>query len=142
MTEHTDQTAHRVALLRGKINNFLLSRLAEEGIKGLAPSHGSILVVLYCEGPQQMAVLSEKINRDKSTLTVLVRKLEALGYVERKADTQDNRVSVIHLTEKGFQFRALFERISRELADRIWGDTPEKERRQFSEELARMSERL
>lgn len=142
MTGRTDQTAHMVALLRSKINNFLLSRLAEEGIKGLAPSHGSILVVLYYEGPQPMAALSEKINRDKSTLTVLVRKLEALGYIEREADAQDSRVSVIHLTEKGFQFRTLFERISKELIDRIWGDTPEKERRQFSEELARMVGRL
>lgn len=142
MAGQADQTAHMVSLLRGKINNFILSRLAEEGIRELAPSHGSILVVLYYEGPQPMAVLSEKINRDKSTLTVLVRKLEALGYIERETDAHDSRVSVIHLTEKGFQFRALFERISRELAERIWGDTPEKERKQFSEELARMIERV
>lgn len=142
MVGDTDRTAHMVALLRGKINNFILSRLAEEGIKELAPSHGSILVVLYHEGPQPMAVLSEKINRDKSTLTVLVRKLEALDYIKRETDAHDSRVSVIHLTEKGVQFRALFERISEELTDHIWGDTPEKERRRFSEELTRMVERL
>ena len=138
----SDNTAHTIAQIRKRINDFILSRLAEEGIRELAPSHGSILVVLYHEGPQPMAVLSERIERDKSTLTVLVRKLEKLGYISREADPEDSRVSIIHLTEKGFQFRALFERISEELADRIWGDTPEKDRKRTAAELSRMLDRL
>ena len=142
MAGNTDDTAHLIGRLRGRINDFILSRLAEEGVKGLAPSHGSILVVLYHEGPQPMAVLSERINRDKSTLTVLIRKLETLGYVAREADAHDSRVSIIRLTEQGLRFRALFERISEELTERIWGDTPESERRRISGELSRMLARL
>lgn len=89
-----------------------------------------------------MQVLSEKINRDKSTMTVLIRKLESLGYVKREPDMADKRISIIHLTEKGFRFRALFERISDELIETIWGDTPLKERSKLDENLRHMLERL
>ncbi|UQZ87695.1 MarR family transcriptional regulator [Deltaproteobacteria bacterium Smac51] len=134
--------AHLISNLRGGINEFILARLADEGISNLAPSHGAIFVVLYNEGPQTMLSLSEKINRDKSTLTVLVRKLEALGYVERESDEADKRVSIISLTEKGQRFRAVFEEISKELVEKIWGGTPDKERCEITEELKRMLERL
>ncbi len=131
-----------IGKLRHKINGYIISRLADEGISGLAPSHGAIFMVLYHEGPQPMLALSEKINRDKSTLTVLIRKLEALGYVRREPDAADRRSFTIHLTEEGFKFRATFERISNELIDRIWGDTPPKDRRKLSEELTRMLGRV
>jgi len=134
--------ASTIARLRNKINAYLISRLADEGITGLAPSHGAIFITLYHDGPQPMQALSDKINRDKSTMTVLIRKLETLGYVTREADVADGRSSIIHLTEKGFRFRATFEQISNELIDRIWGDTSPKERRKLDEELKRMVERL
>ena len=131
-----------IAQLRGRINNYIISRLAEEGVTGLAPSHGAIFIALYHEGPQPMLALSEKIRRDKSTMTVLIRKLETLGYVKREPDPNDKRSFIIHLTEKGFRFRALFEGVSEELLERIWGDTAPKERRRLGTELRRMLERL
>jgi len=134
--------AHIIAQLRNKINDYIIARLADEGVHGLVPSHGAIFIVLYHDGPQSMQVLSEKIKRDKSTMTVLIRKLETQGYVSREPDVTDRRVSVIHLTEKGFRFRVLFERISDELIDKIWGDTPHKERRRLDEDLKRMLERI
>ncbi|UQZ87779.1 transcriptional regulator [Deltaproteobacteria bacterium Smac51] len=142
MTIPGTDIANIIAKLRNKINNFIISRLADEGITGLAPSHGAIFLVLYHDGPQPMLALSDKINRDKSTMTVLIRKLEALGYVKREPDAVDKRSSIIHLTEKGFKFRATFEQISNELIDRIWGDTLPKERSRLDQELKRMIERL
>ena len=142
MTIPGTDIANLIAKLRNKINGYIISRLADEGVTGLAPSHGSIFIVLYHDGPQPMLALSEKINRDKSTMTVLIRKLESLGYVEREPDPADGRSSIIHLTEKGFKFRVTFEQISNELIERIWGDTPAKERRKLDEELKRMLERL
>lgn len=133
---------HIIGQLRSRISGFIVARLAEEGVTGLAPSHGAIFIALYHDGPQSMQALSEKIGRDKSTMTVLIRKLEALGYVTREPDAADRRSSIIHLTEKGFRFRALFERISGELVEKIWGDTPPRERRRLSEDLKAMLERV
>lgn len=142
MTKTGDTFASLVATLRGKCTAFILARLKEEGITELAVSHGSILAVLYCDGPQPMAVLSERTSRDKSTVTVLVRKLEALGYVKRETGAQDGRVSVIRLTEKGVRFQPVFERISVELNQRIWGDMPEGQKEALCRNLAMISERL
>lgn len=142
MTIPGTDIASLIAKLRNKINGYIMSRLSDEGISGLAPSHGAIFIVLYHDGPQPMLALSEKINRDKSTVTVLIRKLESLGYVKREPDAADGRSSIIHLTEKGFKFRAVFERISNELIDKIWGDSSPKERRMLDGELKKMLERL
>ena len=142
MMNPNKDVANTISNLRNRFNAFIMDRLAEEGITELVPSHGAVLVVLYKEGPQPMKAICEAVNRDKSTLTVLVRKLEALGYVRREPDEKDSRVSIIHLTEKGVAFQPLFERISLELNRKIWGNTPEDEREVFCRQLSEMTRRM
>ena len=137
-----DDIANRIAALRNRINAFILDRLAEEGVEGLAPSHGAVLAALYRDGPQPMKAICARVRRDKSTLTVLTRKLEALGYIGREADENDSRVTILRLTEKGIAFQALFERISEELRRTLWGDTPDREREEFCRLLADMTGRM
>lgn len=131
-----------IANLRGCANAFILDRLAKEGITELVPSHGAILVVLYESGPLSMSEICERVARDKSTLTVLMRKLEALGYVKREPDEKDRRVAIVSLTQKGEAFRSLFEKISEELRRKIWGSTPDTEREAISRQLKDMIRRL
>ncbi len=133
---------HVVANLRGAAHDFILTRLADEGITDLAPSHGAILAVLYERGDQPMMAISEYIRRDKSTLTVLVRKLQSLGYVTRAADACDGRVTIVRLTEKGRELRELFERISGELCREIWCDADDDQKEKLVALLREMTGRL
>ena len=142
MMNHRTDIPNIIAHLRNCNNSFIMAKLAEEGISELVPSHGAILVSLYENGPQPMKTICERVNRDKSTMTVLVRKLEALDYIRREPDENDNRSTIIHLTEKGTAFRSIFERISAELCEKIWGDTPESEKEVLSRQLAEMARRL
>ena len=48
-----------------------------------------------------MSEITHKINRDKSTTTVLIRKLEQQGYINREVSSEDLRVTYIVLSEKG-----------------------------------------
>ena len=48
-----------------------------------------------------MGNIAQAINRDKSTVTVLVNKLERLKYIEKRKDATDSRVTLIRLTPKG-----------------------------------------
>lgn len=137
-----DDVAHNIALLRNGINAFLMARLTEEGVAGLAPSHGAVLVALYEGGAQPMKTICDRVNRDKSTLTVLARKLESLGYIRREADKDDSRVTILRLTEKGIAFRALFERISEELRRTLWGRASEREKEAFCRQLLEMTKRM
>ncbi|MFC2594401.1 MAG: MarR family winged helix-turn-helix transcriptional regulator [Fretibacterium sp.] len=137
-----DDVAHNIAVLRSRINAFITDRLAEEGVRELLPSHGAVLTALYEGGPQSMKAISERVNRDKSTLTVLARKLESLGYIEKRTSRDDSRITILCLTEKGTAFRALFERISEELRRTLWGDTPDREREDFCRQLSDMTRRM
>jgi len=74
-------------------------------LKGLAATHLEIITYLLRKGPASMQSLSQALERDKSTITVLVRKLVAAGLVTRKAMPGDARVVIISLTAKGAALR-------------------------------------
>ena len=117
-------TGHIIALVarvREEANRHIMEHLDAYGIRGLAPSHGDILVSLFGEDGLRMGDLAARIHRDKSTVTTLVKKLEAAGYVTRKRCTTDSRAMHIHLTGKGRALRPDFFAISRKLMDTILG---------------------
>lgn len=60
-------------------------------LDGWAPSHIAILVFLQKKQSVSMQELAIGIQRDKSTLTVLIRKLLAAGYIEKNIDPEDRR---------------------------------------------------
>ena len=137
-----DDIVQKISDLRNLANAFILKCLEEEGIVGLVPSHGAVLAALYREGPLPMKEICKRIHKDKSTLTVLVRKLEELGYVEREPDEKDNRIVRVRLTEKGVASRGALERVSLRLRERVWGDAPEEEKAAVCHALIKMIERM
>lgn len=64
------------------------------------------LVVLWEQDNQTVGQLGEKLFLESSTLTPLLKKLEAAGYVQRRRDPADERQVVISLTEAGRDLRA------------------------------------
>ena len=104
-----------VSKIHEKGNRFIIDELKNNGAEGLVPSHGDILVCLYKNGKMTMKDIANSIHRTKPTVTVLVDKLEKLGYIKREASDEDNRSTNIVLTQKGEDFKVIFEKISNEL---------------------------
>jgi MarR family transcriptional regulator, organic hydroperoxide resistance regulator len=104
-----------VSRVRAATNEYLIVELKGMGATGLAPSHGDILAALFRGGELGMTELAASIRRKKNTLTVLVAKLEDLGYIARRQDPEDARRSCVFLTGKGEALREPFARISRSL---------------------------
>ena len=75
-----------------------------------------------------MKVLAERINRDKSTVTALVRKLMRAGYVVKEKDPEDNRISYLSLTAKGRALEPDFDEISENLIANAFKGFSRKER--------------
>ena len=75
--------------------DFLTEKMRERGYPDFASSHGNILFQLSVNERMTMGELSEKINRDKSTTTVLVRKLEKDGFISGAPDPADKRSRII-----------------------------------------------
>ena len=83
----------------------------------LVPSHGDILVALFAQETVTMQELSEKIHRDPSTITALVKKLVLGGYVQTQKSVTDKRRTEVSLTPKGKSLRSTFETISTTLVN-------------------------
>jgi DNA-binding MarR family transcriptional regulator len=66
--------------------------------------------------PLSMRELAERLYLDPSNLTALVDRLEELGLVERKADTDDRRVKRLVITEKGVH-------LSEEIIDAVFAES-------------------
>ena len=110
-----------------KGNRFIINELKNSGAEGLVPSHGDILVCLYKNSKMTMKDIANCIHRTKPTVTVLVDKLEKLGYLKREASDKDSRFTNIVLTQKGEDFQTTFEKISKDLNEMLYKNLSNKE---------------
>jgi len=131
-----------IGKIKDSANKLILSALEREGVKGLSPSHGDILVHLYQTDGLSIRELTEKINRTQPTVTVLVDKLQKQGYIKKEKSQTDGRATHIYLTKKGQQLKPLFYQISNELNDAIYGDFNDLEKAQLEHLLGRILERM
>lgn len=111
--------AHEISRTRSLVDQLLMTRLSDLGYPMLSPTHGDVLSQLFMRGDMCMRDLSSAIGRDPSTVTALVRKLVALGFVETHKSDRDRRSTVVSLTEEGHRLREPFSQISNELR-RSW----------------------
>ena len=109
-----------ISKIHDKGNRLIIEELKRNGADGLVPSHGDILVCLYQNDKMTMKEIADKINRTRPTVTVLVDKLEKLGYLQRKISQEDSRYTNIVLTKKGIDFKPVFEKISNKLNDMLY----------------------
>lgn len=116
-----------ISKIHKKGNDYIIEQLELNGAKGLVPSHGDILITLYKKGQMTMKDIAEAIHRTKPTVTVLVDKLQKLGFVKREALEDDSRYTNIVLTKKGKDFKPVFEKISNDLNDAMYKNLTESE---------------
>ncbi len=109
-----------ISKIHEKGNRFIIEELKNNGAEGLVPSHGDILVCLYKNSKMTMKDIANCIHRTKPTVTVLVDKLEKLGYLKREASNEDSRSTNIVLTQKGEDFQTTFEKISKNLNEMLY----------------------
>lgn len=133
-------TIYLIARIREKANRLITEELNRHNLKGIAPSHGDIMLGLFKNTELSMKELAEYIDRDKSTVTYLVNKLIQLGYVEKKPGIRDRRKSLISLTRKGRELRDDIIGISEKLLTRVFRSLSNEERYVLNELLARINE--
>ncbi|MES2497701.1 MAG: MarR family transcriptional regulator [Pseudomonadota bacterium] len=64
------------------------------------PQYLVILALRHSDG-QTVGALGEHLFLESNTLTPLIKRLEAAGFVRRQRDSADERVVRVHLTDKG-----------------------------------------
>lgn len=107
------RTLFLISQIKERMGTFIISELESRGIKGMVGSHGDILAALYqSPTPLTMKEIAQTINRTQPTVTVLVDKLVALGYLTRIKNPNDLRSKQVKLTQNGIDFKDIFFEIS------------------------------
>lgn len=68
---------------------------------GLSFSQFMVLEALYSKGNLSIGEVREAILSSVGTISLVVKNLEKMGYVKRKTDENDKRVSILSLTDEG-----------------------------------------
>ena len=98
--------------LHNKGDVFLCDELKKRGITGLVYSHISIIAILSIYKVLSMKEVSEKISKDKSTVTTLVNKLVKLDYVKKSISLEDKRVIFLSLEKKADEITEIISEVS------------------------------
>ncbi len=72
---------------------------------GITYTQWIAIVALWAEGEQTVSSLGDKLFLESNTLTPILKKLEALGYLERRRDPADERQVIVKLTDAGRALR-------------------------------------
>ena len=94
MASDVKNSINLLSHIHSQSSDFLQKKLAEKGFENFASSHGNILFQLSRTENLRMNELSRIINRDKSTTTVLVPRLEKEGLVKTEPSSEDKRIRI------------------------------------------------
>jgi MarR family transcriptional regulator, organic hydroperoxide resistance regulator len=86
---------------------------------GLTHPQYLVMLALWEHEPLRVKELSTLLQLDPGTLSPLLKRLEASGYVRRERDPHDDRALAVVLTERGRALRAEAERIPPAIVDRL-----------------------
>ncbi|HUT48367.1 MAG TPA: MarR family transcriptional regulator [Alphaproteobacteria bacterium] len=92
-------------------NAMFLALLREAGVDDIRPSFGAVLVPLFEEDGLRLGELAQRAGLTKQTLTALIRRIEAQGYVERRPDPKDGRAARLFLTPKARSLEPILVRV-------------------------------
>lgn len=134
------QVVSLISHIHTSSQEFTKQRLADKG--NFASSHGYILYLLSTKESLTMGELSKIINRDKSTTTVLVKKLKDEGLVKEEINKEDSRSKKISLTAEGKKMNKLTSAISRDLLEVCYKDFSESEKETLLQLLQKMSDNV
>ena len=140
MNYTVDSVVSLISHIHSASADFLNRRLSKTD--SFVSSHGFILFLLSENQKMTMGQIAEKINRDKSPTTVLIKKLLEKGLVKTEHCPQDSRKKLISLTEDGKKYNALTGGISRQLLEACYKDFSGEEKETLLKLLVKMSRNI
>ena len=101
-----------------------------------------ILAILQMVGPMSQRELADHIHITPPSVNVAVQKLEKLGYIRKEQDEKDQRMTRIHLTERGEKILGNMHEILRSTEDTLLKNMSTEEKILCRRLLLQMSDNL
>ena len=99
MEKVSEESIQKVFLQMARVY-FLISQSSLEKME-LYPGQPQTLLALDKKNGRSQRELSDCLMVKPATITVMIKRLEKTGFVERKNDEKDQRISRVFLTKKG-----------------------------------------
>jgi DNA-binding MarR family transcriptional regulator len=100
----------------------------------VAEAHALMDLVTF--GPMRQGELASRLQLEKSTVSRLVRQMEADGRIQRSCDRQDGRAILIRLTRQGRETASQIAQARQEKFARILSSIPEGKRSMVVEAIS------
>ncbi len=113
-------------------------KLKEHGVEEINPAQGRILFALWREDEIPISELAKRTSLEKSTLTAMLDRLEASGFLERVRSEEDRRVILVRRTEKDKAWEKVYVEVSQDMTRLFYTGFSEPEIDVFEEYLRRI----
>ena len=109
---------------------------------GLYGGQQFVLMALWEKEGITHSELAEQLHVRPATVTNALKRMERAGFVERRQDTEDQRVSRVYLTDAGRNIRDAVEGVWRELEGQTFAGFSSEERALLNQFLLRIRNNL
>jgi DNA-binding MarR family transcriptional regulator len=131
-----DHNAHLVRLAHQR--GTALFQKAFEGY-AVTPTQVAVLATLLRYGDLPQNRIGKITAIDTATLSPLLKRLDSLGLTQRVVSEQDQRVNLIQLTPKGFDFTFEVLPISQAVSDELLAPLNQRDRKRFIELIKKIA---
>lgn len=123
--------------------NKTFKKLDEELIKlGLYRGQPALIMVLYQNEGVTQKELCEKLSVTPATMTKMVNRMEKSGFISKRTDSEDLRVSRIFLTEKAYSIKKEIFKLFEEFDNQCFFNIEEEEKEIFKAVLLKIVKNL
>lgn len=102
-----DRIEDCISFLLGRAAHQVSRRAREKLARwGVTPTQYAVLKVLWERNGQNGATVGARLAIDSATVTGLIDRLAASGFIERRASPEDRRINLLFLTPRGRALQA------------------------------------
>ncbi|GAA0833136.1 MarR family winged helix-turn-helix transcriptional regulator [Streptosporangium amethystogenes subsp. fukuiense] len=98
----------------------------------LYPGQERVLGALWDNGPQSQNALAKIVGIDVSTMTKTLQRLERSGFVSRRPDPANRRISIVEITPRGHTLRPEVDRVLAEMHRRMTRGLTEEQTKELT----------
>ena len=135
------QAGFLMAKIRQVGERVFLRRMKDSGVE-INPAQGRIMFALWQKDGVSIQELAKKTQLGKSTLTSMLDRLEAMGYLRRQRSDRDRRKIMIYRTEKDRAMEKQYAELSEQMTEIWYAGFAETEIDQFEAALQKILDNL
>jgi DNA-binding MarR family transcriptional regulator len=109
---------------------------------GLYQGQPPVLFALWEREGMTHGELAAQMQIQPATMTVMLQRMEKAGFIERRADAEDERVSRVYLTAAGRDIKAQVQQVWQRLEAETFASIAEEELPQLRRYLTQMRDNL